>query len=155
MEYQLEANKEVLREIGGIAPTSKLPGPVKCAGEFACSVSVLVPVFHAVIDVFPAGIGQKHRPVIGFAGFHGIEGLYLGLSVFEQRGGDLRGDRFFAFLKKSVILSHNELAGPVSTVVVFPALVDGLTAAGAHPDCHTLGLKQFLLIHKVLSALLA
>ena len=140
----------------GLSPTSKIPGPVRCAGSgiyrecshtpYACSVSVLAPVFHTVIDVLPAGIGQKHRPVIGFAGFHRIEALYLCFSVFEQRGGDLRGEHFPAFLKKSVIPPHDKLTGPVSAVVVFPALVDGLTAAGARPDCHTLGLKQFLLI---------
>ena len=114
--------------------------------RYACSVSVLAPVFHTVIDVFPAGISQKHRPVIGFAGFHGIEALCLCFSIFEQRGGDLRGERFPAFLKKSVILPHDKLAGPVSAVVVFPALVDGLAVAGTRSDCRTLSLKQFLLI---------
>ena len=113
---------------------------------YACLVSVLASVFHAVIDVFSAGIGQKHRPVIGFAGFHRIEALYLCFSVFEQCGGDLRGEHFLAFLKKSVILPHDKLTGPVSTVVIFPALVDGLAAAGTRPNCHALGLKQFLFI---------
>ena len=83
-------------------------------------------------------------PVIGFAGFHGAQALYLCLSVFEQRGGDIRGECLAPFLKKSVILPHDKLAGPVSAVIVFLALVDGFTAAGTLADNHTLGLKQLL-----------
>lgn len=102
-------------------------------------------MFNAVVDVLAPGISQKHRPVVGFAGLYGIEALYLDFAGFEQRSGDLRGERFLAFLKKSVILPHDELAGPVSAVVVFLALIDSLTTAGTRPDRNTLGLKQFLL----------
>ena len=113
--------------------------------SYACYVTPSAPFLHTVVDVLPAGIGQKHRPVVSFTGFHGAQALYLCLSVFEQRGGDLRGERLAPFLKKSVILPHDKLAGPVSAVVVFLALVDVLAAAGTSPNNHALGLKQFLL----------
>ena len=104
--------------------------------SYACYVTPSALFLHAVVDVLPAGIGQKHRPVVGFAGFHGAQALYLCFSVFEQRGGDLRGERLASFLKKSVILPHDKLAGPVSAVIVFLALVDGFAAARAFADNH-------------------
>ena len=94
---------------------------------YACFVRVLAPVFHAVINVFPAGIGQKHRPVIGFAGFHGIEALYLCFSVFEQRGGDFRGERFPAFLAGAFCL------GVADGQVVGMDIADALRQKNFHP----------------------
>ena len=58
------------------------PRPGRMAGS-GIYVIPSAPFLHAVVDVFPAGIGQKHRPVVGFAGFHGAQALYLCLSVFE------------------------------------------------------------------------
>ena len=109
-------------------------------------IFALLFALYPVIDVLASRICQKHRCIIDFACFLGVEALDLCLAVFEQSGGDLRGEHFPAFLKKSVILPHDKLTGPVSTVVIFPALVDGLAAAGTRPNCHALGLKQFLFI---------
>ena len=53
---------------------------------------------HAEIDVLTAGVGQKHRAVVGLAGLGGEQALDLHLSMFEQGGGDLRGERLFPFL---------------------------------------------------------
>ena len=83
---------------------------------------------HAEIDILPAGVGQKHRAVVGLAGLGGEQALDLHLSMFEQGGGDLRGECLFPFLKKAVVLPHDELAGPVAAVVIFLALVDGFAA---------------------------
>ena len=79
--------------VWGYAPTSKIPGPAGVAGSeicrkcgytsYACCFLVFVPPFNTIVDVFPAGISQKHRPVVGFPGFHGTQALYLCLSVFE------------------------------------------------------------------------
>ena len=112
------------------------PGRVSRAGIYVTPSTLFL---HAVVDVFPAGIGQKHRPVVSFAGFHGAQALYLCFSVFEQSGCDLRGERLAPLLKKSVILPHDKLTGPVSTVIVFLALIDRLAAAGA--DAHRLPLR--------------
>ena len=117
--------------------------------SYACCFLVFVPPFNAIVDVFPAGIGQKHRPVIGFPGFHGAQALYLCLSVFEQRGGDLRGERLAPFLKKSVILPHDKLADPVSAVIVFLALVDSFAAAGTLADSRKKQEQNFMAASKL------
>ncbi len=135
-------------------PQRENPRPGRCAGSgilpgvwlhsLCLLFLVLAPLFHAVVHILAAGIGQKHRPVIGFAGFHGAQALYLCFSVFKERGGDLRGERLAPFLKKSVILPHDKLAASVSAVVVLFALVDAFPAARTFADNHTLGLKQLL-----------
>ena len=112
------------------------PGRIAGSGIYVTSSALFL---HAVVDVLPAGIGQKHRPVVGFAGFHGAQAIYLCLSVFEQCGGDLRGECLAPFLKKLVILPHDKLTGTVRTGEVLLALINRLAAAGA--ETHRLLLR--------------
>ena len=100
----------------GDFPNKQNPRPGRVAGS-GIYVILSALFLHPIVDVFPARIGQKYRPVVGFPGFHGAQALYLCLSVFEQCGGDFRRERLASFLKKSVILPHDKLAGPVSAVV--------------------------------------
>ena len=147
-------NRNIHHTRGLGLPQRENPRPGGCAGSgilrecgytpYACCFLVLRSPFYAVVDVLPTCIGQKHRPVIGLAGFHGEQALYLCFSVSQQRGGDLRGKRLAPFLKKSVILPHDKLAASVSAVVVLFALVDAFPAARTFADNHTLGLKQLL-----------
>ena len=55
----------------GTSPTiqtgSRLPGV--WLHSLCLLFLVFAPLFHAVVHILAAGIGQKHRPVIGFAGF--------------------------------------------------------------------------------------
>ena len=67
-------------------------------------IFALLFAFYPVIDVLASCICEKHRCIIGFACLFGVETLDLCLAVFEQSGGDLRGERLFALLKEAVIL---------------------------------------------------
>ena len=53
---------------------------------------------------------------------------------FQKCGGNLRRKGYFPVLKKAVILPHDKSAVPVRAVIVFLALMDGGTAAGAFAD---------------------
>ena len=54
-------------------------------------IFALLFALYPVIDVLASRICQKHRCIIGFACFLGVEALDLCLTVFEQSSGDLRG----------------------------------------------------------------
>ena len=101
---------------------------------------------YPVIDVLASRICQKHRCIIGFACFLGVEALAFCLAVFEQSGGDLRGERLFALLKEAVILPHHELTATIPAVEVFLALIDVFTAPGTLTDNNPFRLEQVLLI---------
>ena len=90
-------------------------------------IFALLFALYPVIDVLVSRICQKHRCIIGFACLFGIEALDLCLTVFEQSGGDLRGERLFALLKEAVILPHHELTATIPAVEVFLALIDVFT----------------------------
>ena len=101
---------------------------------------------NSVIDVLASRICQKHRCIIGFACFLGVETLDLCLAAFEQSGGDLRGEHLFSLLKEAVILPHYELTATISAVEVFLALVDVFTTPGTLADDDPFRLEQVLFV---------
>ena len=109
-------------------------------------IFALLFALYPVIDVLASRICQKHRCIISFACFLGVEALYLCLTVFEQSGGDLRGERLFSLLKEAVILPHYELTATISAVEVFLALVDVFTTPGTLADDNPFRLEQVLFV---------
>ena len=109
-------------------------------------IFALLFALYPVIDVLTSRICQKHHCIIGFACLFGIEALDLCLTVFEQSGGDFRGERLFPLLKEAVILPHHELTATVPAVEVFLALIDVFTAPGTLADNNPFRLEQVLLI---------
>ena len=109
-------------------------------------IFALLFALYPVIDVLVSRICQKHRCIIGFACFLGVEALDLCLTVFEQSSGNLRCERLFALLKEAVILPHHELTATIPAVEVFLALIDVFTTPGTLADNNPFRLEQVLLI---------
>ena len=109
-------------------------------------IFALLFALYPVIDVLASRICQKHRCIIGFACFLGIEALDLCLTVFEQSGGDLWGERLFPLLKEAVILPHHELTATVPAVKILFTLVDVFTTPGTLADNNPFRLEQVLFV---------
>ena len=109
-------------------------------------ILALLFALYPVIDVLASCICQKHRCIIGFSCFLGVETLDLCLTVFEQSSGDLRCERLFALLKEAVILPHHELTATVPAVEILFALIDIFSAPGTLADNNPFRLEQVLLI---------
>ena len=72
-------NRNIHHTRGLGLPQRENPRPGRCAGSgilpgvwlhsLCLLFLVFAPLFHAVVHILAAGIGQKHRPVIGLAGF--------------------------------------------------------------------------------------
>ena len=109
-------------------------------------IFALLFALYPVIDVLASRICQKHRCIIGFSCFLGVETLYLCLAVFEQSGGDFWGERLFPLLKEAVVLPHHELTATVPAIKILFALIDVFTAPGTLADDNPFRLEQVLLI---------